>query len=113
MNLPSVCRLAETGLEGPLTAFLAAAGPTIDILRRTRDGATALQLARICQHTAAAEVLQPLTELAARSAGDALLQVRAKMSVINDGSIGCWASEGSEANKHCLDGCNLAPSILS
>lgn len=100
MHLSPAYRLAETGLEGPLTAFLAAAGPTVDILRRTREGATALQLARICQHGAAAEVLQPLTELAARSAGDALLQVHAETVPSNGGSIGCQASEESEENKH-------------
>ena len=56
-------------------AFLGAAGVSVDPLRRNRNGATALQLARICLHGAAAAALQHLTEQAARSAGDALIQV--------------------------------------
>ena len=71
------CRLAETGLDSLLTAFLRASNGAADPLRRTREGATALQVAKSKQHDAVAAALQQLTEQAARQAEDSLLQASA------------------------------------
>ena len=48
--------LAAGGAVPLLAAFIQAAGPGLDFLRRTRAGANALQLARGRKHTAAAQV---------------------------------------------------------
>ena len=50
----------------------------MDPLRRTREGATALQLAKTYHHEAVAAALQQLTEHAARLAEDSLLQASRK-----------------------------------
>ncbi len=48
--------LAVSGMAPLLAAYITAAGPSLDFLRRTRAGSNALQMARSRKHSAAVEV---------------------------------------------------------
>ncbi|GIL69844.1 hypothetical protein Vretifemale_639, partial [Volvox reticuliferus] len=83
--------LAASGVAPLLAAFIEAAGPGLDFLRRTRGGANALQLARSRKHTEAVQILEVSTESAAKAAQDALLKELEEEGA-NDASHGAGGS---------------------
>lgn len=72
LNLVHV--LAEHGQSKCLKVVLDTAGESLDLLSRTKSGATALQLARQNKHTAAAVLLEEVTQRAAEVRQAALLE---------------------------------------
>ena len=66
--------LAEYGQSKCLKVVLETAGDSLDLLARTKSGATALQLARQNKHTAAAVLLEEMTQRAAEARQTALLE---------------------------------------
>jgi len=66
--------LAEHGQSKCLKVVLDTAGNSLDLLARTKSGATALQLARQNKHTAAAVLLEEVTQRAAEARQAALLE---------------------------------------
>ena len=69
-----VHHLAAYGQSKCLEVVLESSGDALDLLARTKSGATALQLARQGRHTAAAGLLEEVTQLAAEARQAALLE---------------------------------------
>jgi RNA recognition motif-containing protein len=69
-----VHHLAAVGQAKCLDVVLQSAGDSLDLLARTKSGATALQLARQNKHIAAAELLEEVTQMAAEARQAALLE---------------------------------------
>ncbi|CAG9462132.1 unnamed protein product [Pedinophyceae sp. YPF-701] len=87
-------RVAASGVPEAVTIVMGLAGPHLDLLRRNRHSANALQLAKEGRHARVAAILERAMEAAALAAQEALLT-----ELDGDGGGGGAAKAGGKAGK--------------